>query len=124
MGNRIMKRTLVLGASIKPERYSYKAVVALVNHGHEVIPVGLRYGKIAGVEIKKGTPKVSHIDTISLYLSARNQVGYYDYILKCMPKRVIFNPGTENQELQKLLDQRKIGYDQACTLVLLSTGQY
>lgn len=119
-----MKRTLVLGASVKPERYSYKAVVALVNHGHEVIPVGLRDGKIAGVEIKKGTPKMSQVDTISLYLSARNQVGYYDYILKSKPKRVILNPGTENLELEKLLDQRKISYQHACTLVLLSTGQY
>lgn len=119
-----MKETIVLGASDKPERYSFKAVNALINYGHKVIPVGLREGKISGVEIKNGTPKVSQVDTISLYLSARNQVNYYEYILACRPKRVIFNPGTENLELEKLLDQEKIRYLHACTLVLLSTGQY
>ena len=119
-----MKKTLVLGASTKPERYSYIATQRLNNHGHEVVPVGVRAGAIEGIEIQKGTPEVGDIDTVTLYLNPKRQEQYYEYILGLKPKRIIFNPGTENPTLMQLAREQGIESEAACTLVLLSTGQY
>jgi len=121
----MMKKTLVLGASINPERYAYKAVVKLLQHGHEVVPVGLRTGKIEHVEILTNNPVIKEIDTVTLYVGPQNQPVYYDYILNQInPKRIIFNPGTENPELEKLAQEKGIETEVACTLVLLSLGEY
>ena len=120
-----MKKTLVLGASSNPERYSYKATISLSKHGHEVFPVGLRKGEIDKHAILANTPFIENIDTITLYVGPQNQPEYYNYILdQIHPKRIIFNPGTENEELQKLATEKGIETEIACTLVLLSIGNY
>ena len=118
------KKTIVLGASSNPDRYSYLAVNRLVAHGHDVVAVGRRNGKISTTEIITDHPHVEDVDTITLYLNAQNQKQYYDYIISLHPKRIIFNPGAENDELAKLAKQNNIQPMEACTLVLLSTGQY
>jgi predicted CoA-binding protein len=120
----INKKTLVLGASPNPQRYGYKATVMLTAHGHEVLPFGLRAGKIGDVEIITTLPDDEDIDTVTLYLGPQNQHDYMDYMLKLKPKRVIFNPGTEHAEFEAQLKLAEIEPIEACTLVMLQTGQY
>jgi len=119
-----MKKTLIIGASPDPSRYAYKAANMLKRFNHEIVNVGIKKGEVAGVEIEKPGEIHHDIDTITLYIGPDLQAQYHDYILATKPKRVIFNPGTENYELEKLLDQHDIEPVEACTLVLLSTGQY
>ncbi len=119
------KKTLVLGASPNPTRYAYLATQMLNEYGHPVIPFGLRPGVIDGVPIVNELPETSEdIDTITLYLGPQNQPPYYDYILQTKPQRVVFNPGTENPELEQKLIEAGITPLEACTLVLLRTGNY
>ena len=117
-------KTLVLGASTNPMRYSYMAINRLVENNHPVVAVGLKEGTVAGVEILTGQPHFENIDTVTLYLNSKNQEQYYDYILSLKPKRVIFNPGTENPEFYLVLQKNNIEVEIACTLVLLGTNQY
>ena len=119
-----MKKTLVLGASENPARYSFEAVTRLRKHGHEVVAVGRKSAVVAGVQIETETPVVNDIDTVTLYLNPTAQKAYYDFILSLHPKRIIFNPGTENEELEELAQQNGIAVIEACTLVMLNTGQY
>lgn len=119
-----MKKTLVLGASENPSRYSYLAVNRLLQHHHPVVAIGRRKGKVQDVDIITGQPEMNDIDTVSLYLNPGNQKPYYDYILSLHPKRIIFNPGTENPELEKMAKEKGIEPIEACTLVMLGTGQY
>ena len=119
-----MKKTLIIGASPDANRYSYKAAHMLTGRGHEIVNVGIKKGEVAGVVIEKPEAIHNDIDTITLYIGPALQPQYHDYILATKPKRVIFNPGTENYELEKLLDIHGIEPIEACTLVLLSTGQY
>ncbi|MFM2135640.1 MAG: hypothetical protein RL021_1040 [Bacteroidota bacterium] len=116
--------TLVLGASEKTDRYSNMALRSLKQHGHQVSAIGNRAGEVDGVAIQKGQPALTDVDTVTLYLSADNQRGYYDYIVSLKPRRVIFNPGAENPELEKRLIENKIEPIEACTLVMLNTGQW
>lgn len=118
------KKTLVLGASLKPERYSNMAINRLVNYNHQTKAFGLRKGEVAGVSIDTELINYDGIDTVTLYLNAKRQTDYYDYIVNLNPKRVIFNPGTENPEFYKMLKENGIDYEVACTLVLLGTNQY
>ncbi|MEJ7609825.1 MAG: CoA-binding protein [Ferruginibacter sp.] len=118
------KKTIVLGASQNPQRYSYMAVKKLDAYQHLVIAVGKRAGNINGIDIITDQPLHNDIDTVTLYLNPVNQKPYYDYILALHPKRIIFNPGTENNELQELAESKGIETLEACTLVMLSTGQY
>ncbi|MBV9962370.1 MAG: CoA-binding protein [Parafilimonas sp.] len=118
------KKTVVLGASPNPSRYSYLAVNRLVAHGHEVVPIGKKRGKINSTEIFTEPVDVKDVDTITLYLNAQNQKQYYDYIINLHPKRIIFNPGAENNELTTIALKNNIQSVEACTLVLLSTNQY
>jgi uncharacterized protein len=118
------KKTVVLGASTNPERYAYKAVTMLTEKGHTVIAIGQNTGEIAGVTIKTKAIPLKNIDTVSLYLNPVRQREYYNYIIKTKPKRVVFNPGTENPEFQQLLKANGIMTEEACTLVLLTTNQY
>ena len=118
------KKTLVLGASANPARYSYLATQRLRAHGHPVVAIGRREGAIGDVHINKDHITEDGVDTITLYLNPQNQVEYYDYILGLKPKRIIFNPGTENTELMQMAKQAGIQPVVACTLVMLSTGQY
>ncbi len=119
-----MKKTLVIGASLNPSRYSFMAINRLIAKGQPVVAVGLREGVVAGVAITKEKEQFKGIHTVTLYLNSKRQVDYYEYILSLKPNRVIFNPGTENPEFYKILRENKIDYEAACTLVLLSTGQY
>ena len=118
------KKTLVLGASPNPARYSYLAVNKLHRYNHPVIGIGRRKGKAGDVEIDTEQKPIEDIDTITLYLNPQNQKQYYDYILSLKPKRIIFNPGTENEELIRKAKENNIQPVIACTLVMLSTGQY
>lgn len=118
------KKTLVIGASDKPERYSYLAINRLVANHHPVIAIGQRAGTVKNIPIIQGMPPLDNIDTVTLYLNPFNQKPYYDYIISLKPKRIIFNPGTENEDLELLAKQHGIEAIEACTLVLLSTGQY
>ena len=118
------KKTLVLGASDNPARYSYRAAHMLKNHGYEVVPVGIRKGEVAGMNIHTDRPQAVDIDTVTLYVGPQNQPAWYDYILGLKPNRILFNPGTENPELERLAHEHGIQTEEACTLVLLSIGQY
>lgn len=118
------KTTVVLGASDNPSRYAYLAVNRLRNYGHPVIAIGKKPGKVADVEITKEKKDEKDVDTVTLYLNPLHQKLYYDYIVSLNPKRIIFNPGTENDELAVLAQQHGIKTMEACTLVMLSTGQY
>lgn len=118
------KKTLVLGASLKPNRYSNIAINRLRKHNIETVAVGLREGTVDDVEIHTDPVLFTDIDTVTLYLNPDRQEEYYDYIVGLAPNRVIFNPGTENPEFWKMLRDKGIEVEVACTLVMLGTGQY
>ncbi len=118
------KKTVVLGASDNPSRYSYLAVQRLARHGHPVVAVGRKEGKVGDTNIITGKPEEKDIDTVTLYLSPLHQKDYYNYILSLHPKRIIFNPGAENDELADLAKKNQIEPIEACTLTMLATGQY
>lgn len=120
-----MKNTLIIGASENPERYSYRAANLLKKHGHNVFPFGNKVGKVADepIVVTQDLPK-DNIDTITMYIGPNHQPSWYNFILNVKPKRVIFNPGTENPELEEMLKKAAIPFEDACTLVLLNTGQY
>jgi predicted CoA-binding protein len=119
------KKTAVLGASLNPERYSFRAVSKLQEAGHEVVALGLEAGRIGAVEITTKYPdKIPGLHTISLYLNPKRQKEYYQYILHLKPERIIFNPGTENDELLALAEENGIETVEACTLVMLRLGSY
>ncbi len=119
-----MKPTLVIGASNRPEKYAYKAVKSLLNHGHSVCAFGRMKSQIDGIEIETEWNPNWKVDTVTLYLNPQNQVEYYQKIIDLKPKRVIFNPGTENETFQDLLESNGISTEIACTLVLLSINEY
>ncbi len=118
------KKTLVLGASLKEERYSNVAIHRLRKFNIDTVAIGLRSGVVDDVKIHTDNVPFTDIDTITLYLNPQRQEPYYDYILSLKPSRVIFNPGTENPEFYKLLQDQGIEVEVACTLVMLSTRQY
>ena len=118
------KKTMVLGATENPTRYSFLAVEKLRRYGHPVIAIGKQEGKIGETSIITGHPDEKEVDTVTLYLNPQLQKQYYDYILSVHPKRVIFNPGTENKEFSDLVKDNGIEPLEACTLVLLGTNQY
>ena len=118
------KTTLVLGASANPSRYSNLAINRLRSHNHPVVAIGKRDGKVGDTTVETMTREIDGLDTITLYLNPGNQKQYYNYILGLHPKRIIFNPGTENDELATMAREQGIEPVEACTLVLLSTGQY
>jgi hypothetical protein len=117
------KPTLVLGATPNPDRYAYKATMMLSSYGHPVVLYGIKQGEIAGMPIHHAAPQVE-VDTVTLYVGPQNQPPYYDYVVGLHPKRVIFNPGTENTYFENLLKENNIEPVIACTLVMLTTGQY
>lgn len=118
------KKTLVIGASENPERYAYKAVKKLMDNNYPVVAFGLRKGFINGLEIKTEFPQDSDIHTVSLYVGPQNQPDYYDRIIALKPKRVIFNPGTENYEFEEQLTDLGVEAFEACTLVMLASRQF
>lgn len=118
------KKTLVLGGSENPDRYSNMAIKLLRRKGYEVVSVGIKKGKVGDVDIENTMADYGDIHTVTLYLGPKNQLPYYNYIINLHPKRIIFNPGTENQELKSLAETKGIETEYACTLVLLNLGQY
>jgi predicted CoA-binding protein len=119
-----MKKTLVLGATPDESRYANLAANKLVRYGHEIVNVGMKRGEVAGVPIEKPETVHKDIDTITMYVGTQNQPPLYDYILDTKPKRIIFNPGTENRELVEMARNKGIETIEACTLVMLSVGNY
>lgn len=118
------KLTVVIGASPNPQRYSFLAVNRLRAHGHPVTAIGKRAGMIGDTPVLEEHPALENVDTVTLYLNPTRQPEYYEYIFSLHPKRIIFNPGTENMELIKMAQEKGIETLEACTLVMLSTGQY
>ena len=120
------KKTVVIGASPNPARYSYSACHLLHSKGHEFVPVGIKKGNILGREIMdiRQKPDIERVDTLTLYISPVHQEEWYSYFISLRPRRIIFNPGTENAELKTMAGKEGIATEYACTLVLLNTGQY
>ena len=118
------KKTLVLGASDNPARYSYLAMHRLISHGHPVVAIGKKQTVVAETAIDTEKKLYDNIHTVTLYLNPFHQKEYYDYIISLKPIRIIFNPGAENDELAALAKKNNILAEDACTLVLLSTNQY
>jgi uncharacterized protein len=118
------KKTLIIGASTDPSRYSFLAANSLLKHQHKIELLGRNEGKIGENEIKIGKPALKNIHTVTMYINPKHQSEYYDYVLELKPRRVIFNPGAENAEFEDILIQNNIEPIEACTLVMLSTGQY
>lgn len=119
-----MKKTVVIGASPNPGRYAFLATERLRRHGHEVVAVGLRPGQIGDVAIHADRPTVPDVDTVTLYVGPQNQPAWRDYILELRPRRIIFNPGTENDDLERAARAQGIETVEGCTLVMLASGQY
>jgi uncharacterized protein len=118
------KRTLVIGASVKPERFSNKAIKLLMDYGHEVVALAKRQGSVHGIPIQTVFPLDEKIHTVTLYVGPAHQPEYYELLLRLNPERVIFNPGTENSELREKLDKAGISTVEDCTLVMLRNGYY
>lgn len=118
------KKTLIIGASTKENRPVRKAIEMLVKNGHSVVALGQNTGEIAAIKIQTKAVPVKNIDTVSLYIRPSLQKNYYNYIVEAKPKRVIFNPGTENPEFSMLLKTNNIEVENACTIILLTTNQY
>ncbi len=121
-----MKKTVIIGATENKSRYAYLAAQMLAENKVEFVPVGIKKGNVLGKEILdlKQQPHIAAVDTITLYINAQHQREWYDYFLSLKPQRVIFNPGTENPELEKILEDKNIEALEACTLVMLRTGQF
>lgn len=119
-----MKKTLIIGASPNPSRYAYRAANALLNHEHDFVPFGIKRGEVFNHPILHDFPLTQDIDTITMYINPSLQKAYYEKILALNPKRIIFNPGTENDELRELAEAQGIETEYACTLVMLNSGQY
>ncbi|MEJ2004973.1 MAG: CoA-binding protein [Cyclobacteriaceae bacterium] len=121
-----MKRTAIIGATPNPARYAYIAAQMLMDHGVEFVPLGIKRGEVFGNKILdiRSEPEIGEIHTLTLYIGARHQPEYYDYLLSLNPKRIIFNPGTENPEFQRMAREKGIEVDEACTLVMLRVGLY
>lgn len=118
------EKVLVLGASLKENRYSNMAVKLLLQYGHQVIAVGNKKGEIENTPIVTETHGIVEIDTVTLYLNPQNQEPYKTFLIKLKPKRIIFNPGTENPAFEEELSSKGIRAEEACTLVLLRTNQF
>lgn len=117
-------KTLVIGASLNEERYSNKAIKMLRDYHHEVVAFGLKKGVVNDVTIDTDLIQYNNIDTVTLYLNPSRQIDFYDYVISLKPRRVIFNPGTENSIFQQMLRNEGIDYEEACTLVMLKTNQF
>lgn len=119
-----MKKTLIIGATHNKNRYAYKAAEKLISAGHLIVPFGIKKGTIFGKEIINKWEHFQEVDTVTLYVGPKRQNSYFEKILSIRPKRVIFNPGTENPEFQIILKKENIYFEEACTLVLLSLNKY
>ena len=124
--DKMTKKTVIVGASTNPSRYAFMAAERLVDNHHEIVPIGVKSGEVSGKSILDigSKPSIEEVDTITLYIGPQHQKEHYEYLLSLKPKRVIFNPGTENAEFEKKVEESGAEALEACTLVMLSTGQY
>ena len=120
------KKTVIIGSSPSPARFAYKAAGMLTAYGHEIAAVGIKRGEVFGHEILdiRKKPKIEDVDTVTMYIGPRHQPEWYDYIMSLKPRRVIFNPGTENSEFIQRINESGSEAIEACTLVMLRTGQF
>jgi predicted CoA-binding protein len=120
------KKTVIIGATTNSTRYAYLAASMLTEYKHEIVPIGIKQGSLFGVAIQNifKKPAVDKVDTVSLYIGPQHQPEHYEYILSLKPRRVIFNPGTENPEFEKMIEATGAEALEACTLVLLRSHQY
>jgi uncharacterized protein len=120
------KKTVIIGATTNPSRYAYMAAEMLTNYKHDIVPIGIKKGEVNGKSILdiNQRPKIDEVDTVTLYIGPQHQPEHYEYLLSLKPKRFIFNPGTENHEFEKLVEASGAEAIEACTLVMLRTGQY
>ncbi len=120
------KKTVIIGATPNTSRYAYLAVEMLTEYDHEIVPVGIKTGEVFGNKILdiRQKPAIENVDTVTLYIGPRHQPEWYHYILSLKPNRIIFNPGTENNTFEQLADEQGVEVLEACTLVMLRTGQY
>lgn len=121
-----MKKTVIIGATANPSRYAHIAATMLTEYGHEIVPVGIKNETVLGKQILnlRDKPAIDNVDTITLYVGPQNQPEWYDYLLSLNPKRIIFNPGTENDELEKRAEAQGVEVVEGCTLVMLRSNQY
>lgn len=121
-----MKKTVIVGATTNPGRYAYMAASMLKDYGHAIVPVGIKKGDVFKERILdiREKPAIADVDTISLYIGPQHQPEWYDYLIGLKPKRVVFNPGTENMAFERMLEEQGIEALEACTLVMLRTNQY
>jgi uncharacterized protein len=121
-----VKKTVIIGATTNPGRYAFLAARMLTSYNHEIVPVGIKEGEVFGKEILDifEKPEIKDVDTVTLYIGPQRQPEYYNYILGLKPKRIIFNPGTENDEFEKMAEEKGVEALEACTLVMLRSGQY
>lgn len=119
-----MKKTLIIGASTNEERYSYKCIVLLQQLNIECVAIGNRKGSINNLEIHTEPIALENIDTVCIYIGAKHQANYYKYILSIKPKRILFPPGTENEDFENMAKQEGIYTERACPLVMLKTNSY
>jgi len=121
-----MKKTVIIGATPNAYRYAYMAAESLTDKGHEIVPIGIKKGEVFGSPILniKDKPKVEDVDTVTMYIGPQHQDEWMEYIVGLDPKRIIFNPGTENSEFERYARKKGIEIEEACTLVLLSIGSY
>ncbi|MBL7843359.1 MAG: CoA-binding protein [Cyclobacteriaceae bacterium] len=119
-------KTVIVGATPNPSRYAYMAADMLTEYEHEIVPMGIKKGELFGKEILniRELPEINDVDTITLYIGPQHQPEWYKYLIDLKPRRIIFNPGTENPEFEKLAIANNIEPVEACTLVMLRTGQY
>lgn len=120
------KKTVIIGATPNPTRYAYTAAHLLAEYQHPIVPVGIKSGTVAEQKILdlRTRPAIADVDTVTLYIGPRHQPEWYDYILDLRPRRIVFNPGTENRELYQRATQQGIEATEACTLVMLRAGTY
>ena len=120
------KKTVIVGATPNTARYAYLAAEMLTEYDHEIVPVGIKTGEVFGKEILniRQKPVIENVDTVTLYIGPQHQPEWYNYIFSLKPKRIIFNPGTENRVFEQLSEEQGIEVLEACTLVMLRTGQY
>jgi uncharacterized protein len=121
-----VKKTVIIGATNDPSRYAYLAARMLKQYNHEIVPVGIKKGEVFGTEIQdiRQRPVIPDVDTITMYIGPQRQPEWYDYILSLKPKRIIFNPGTENDTLEQMAEAKGIEVVEGCTLVMLRSYQY
>ena len=122
----LVKKTVIIGATTDRSRYAYLAASMLTQYQHEIVPIGIKKGELFGAQILNifDKPALGNVDTITMYIGPRRQPEWYDYLLSLKPKRIIFNPGTENDTFEKMAEEQGIEVVEGCTLVMLRSYQY